>query len=171
MADDDNVTDNVTLWDNAGDREVSIITDGADERLAVDAALTSGNFQLQPFLPDFHFDVAGTILNTSTDTVLYEELGRGKIDFICIVGSNSNYEVVIEADGTEVIRISMADLGSSLGLANATNVPIWVETANKNFRYSPKQGVDFTTGYKLLAKATSTPLPTLNWLINDRKEA
>jgi hypothetical protein len=93
----------------------------------------------------------------------------GKIDFIAIAGSSSNYEVAIKVDGSEILRINMGNLGSDIGLANATNVPIWAETANKNFRYSPKQGVDFTDSYQVLAKAT-TGTPTVNWLINDRQQ-
>lgn len=168
MADDDNVTDNVTLWDNDGDREVSIITDGSEERLAVDSLITGGNFQLQPFTPVFDFDTSDTSLNTSTDTSLKNVTSTtGKIDFIAIVGSQSNYEVVLKVDGSEILRITMSILGADIGLANATNVPLWVETANKNFRYSPKQGVDFTDSFELLAKATSGT-PTVNWLVNYR---
>ena len=170
MADDDNVTDNVTLWDNDGDREVSIITDGSDERLAVDSLITGGNFQLQPFTPVFDYDTSGTALNTSTDTSLKLVSSTiGKIDFIAIVGQLSTYEVVIKVDGSEVLRITMADLGAGIGLANATNVPLWVETANKNFRYSPKQGVDFTDSFELLAKST-TGTPNVSWLVNYREQ-
>jgi hypothetical protein len=169
MGDLNDPTKNVTLYDENGN-QVELILDGAIWRLAVDALITGGNFQLQPFLPDFHYSIAGTALNTSTDTVLYTESGTGKIDFICVAGSNSNFEIAIDVDGTEVLRIPMSDL-ATLGLSNATNVPIWAETANKNFRYSPKQGVDFTTEYTLSAKSTTTPVTTVNWLINDRKEA
>ena len=167
---DNPVTDdnNVVLYDDLGNK-VDVILDGSVYRLAVDASITGGNFQLVPFTPEFHFSVAGIALNTSTDTTLYTETDIGKIDFVCIAGSNSNFEVAIKVDGVEILRISMADLGT-LGLSNATNVPIWAETANKNFRFSPKQGVDFTTSYEVLAKATTTPVPTVNWLINDRNQ-
>jgi hypothetical protein len=170
MSDQNDITRDVTLYNEVGNK-VGVILQDSTYRLAVDALLTGGNFQLQPFLPDFHYSTADTALNTSTDTILFEETAIGKIDFIAIAGSNSSFEVAIEIDGIEVLRISMSDLGSDLGLANATNVPIWVETANKNFRYSPKQGVDFTSSFKLIGKATSTPVPTVNWLINDRIEA
>jgi len=194
MADQNDLTINSTLYDEAGNKvgivlnnsiyrlegrsaltssdgvkDITVTTDGAHERLDVDASITGGNFQLVPFTPEFHYSVAGTALNTSTDTTLYTETDIGKIDFICIDGSNANFEVAIKVDGVEILRISMANLGT-LGLSNATNVPIWAETANKNFRYSPKQGVDFTTSYEVLAKATTTPVPTVNWLINDRNQ-
>jgi hypothetical protein len=169
---DNPITDdnNVVLYDDEGNKvDVNLIF--GVYRLATDTVLTGGNFQLQPFVPEFHYSVAGTALNTSTETVLFTESSVGKIDFISIAGSNSNYEVILEVDTVEVLRITMADLGSGLGLANATNVPIWVETANKNFRYSPKQGVDFTSQFTLSAIATANPAGTVNWLINDRKEA
>ncbi len=40
MADDDNVTDNVSLWDNTGDNQVEVIIDGSIYRLAVDSKIT-----------------------------------------------------------------------------------------------------------------------------------
>ena len=78
--------------------------------------------------------------------------------------------IVIEIDGVEVLRIEMGELGSDIGLANATNVPLWVETANKNFRFSPKQGVDFTDSFEVLAKAL-TGTPSVTWLVNYREAA
>jgi hypothetical protein len=167
----DEATDNpnVAIHDEATDNPVTTTVDGSKRRLDVDASISGGNFQLTPFTPEFHYSVANTALNTSTDTSLYSETDTGKIDFVCIAGSNSNFEVIIKVDGVELLRIPMTDLGT-LGLSNATNVPLWAETANKNFRYSPKQGVDFTTSFEILAKATATPTPTVNWLINDRKQ-
>ena len=147
---------------------VTVTTDGSKERL--DVSLGSElSFQLQAFTPVFDFSVAGIATNASTDTSLHSESGHaGKIDFIAVVGSNSNFEIILKIDTVEILRIPMSNLGSDLGLSNATNVPLWVETANKNFRYSPDEGVDFTTGFELLVKATSTPLPTINWLVNHR---
>lgn len=170
MADQNDPTRNVTLYDEAGN-VVALILDGSIYRLAVDANITGGNFQLQPFTPLFDYSVADTATNTSTDTSLLSESGhRGKLDFIAVAGSNSSYEVVIKIDGSEILRINMSDLGSDIGLANATNVPLWVETANKNFRFSPDEGVDFTTSFELLVKATASPTPTVNWLVNHRDE-
>ncbi len=166
---DNPITDdaNVVLYDDLGNKVDVILTDSV-YRLAVDALLTGGNFQLVPFTPAFDFSVASTALNTSTDTTLLTITDTGKIDFVAVVGSNSNFEIVLVIDTIEVIRITMSELGASLGLSNATNVPLWVETANKNFRYSPKQGVDFTSSFVLKAKATTTPTPTVNWLVNHR---
>lgn len=152
-------------------KKVTTTTDPIDsskERLDIDLGDTF-SFQLQPFTPIFDFDVSGISLNTSTDTSLkLITTTTGKIDFIAIAGSNATFEVVLKIDGVEVLRIKMSELGSDIGLANATNVILWVETANKNFRYSPKQGVDFTTGFEVLAKAV-TGTPTVNWLVNHRE--
>ncbi len=165
MSDLNDPTRNVTLYDELGN-QVDLILDAGIYRLAVDSNITGGNFQLQPFTPKSDFSVASTLLNTSTDTVLKSVSSQtGKLAFIAIVGSNSNYEVAMEIDGVETARISMADLGSGLGLSNATNVPIWVETASKNFRFHPTQAVDFTDSFELFAKATGTPAPTVNWII------
>jgi len=108
------------------------------------------------------YDVTGDILNTSTDVVLLAISGfSGVLDFVACVGNNSSYIIAIEIDGTERIRISMPDLGT-LGLGNATNVDIWAETANKNFRFRPTN-VGFTTGFRILARAT-TGTPTVKHL-------
>ncbi len=37
MGDDANITDNITIWNNEGDKAVTITTDGAKERLDVEA--------------------------------------------------------------------------------------------------------------------------------------
>ena len=153
--------------------KVSVITDLSDsdiKRLAVDLG-QEFSFQLQAFPPKFDFDIAGVTLNTSTDTSLkLVSSTTGKIDFVAIASGTSNYEVVIKIDGVEVLRIKMSELGSDIGLANATNVPLWVETANKNFRFSPKQGVDFTDSFEILAKAL-TGTPSVTWLVNYREAA
>lgn len=172
MSDIARTTSDVTLYDENGNK-VNIELDDSIYRLSVSAKLdeSSLTFQLNPFTPIFDFDATSTVtLNTSTDTSLKLINDIGKIDFIALAGSSANYEVVLKIDGTEILRINMGELGSDIGLANATNVPLWAETANKNFRYSPKQGVDFTSSFELLAKATSAT-PTVNWLVSYRIQA
>ena len=164
----DDQAKNVELVNTANDKSVTITTDGAKERLDVSADIVGGSFSLSAFNPETDFSVANTALNTSTDTTLYTETAEGKIDFIVIVGSNSNYEVVLVVDTVEIFRIKMSEL-ATLGLSNATNVAMWAETANKNFRYHPNEGVDHLTSWSLKAKATGNPTPTVNWLINHRE--
>jgi len=41
MSDDPNVTDNMTIWNEEGTKSVTVTTDGAKERLDVDAKVTS----------------------------------------------------------------------------------------------------------------------------------
>ena len=64
-------------------------------------------------------------------------------------------------------NIAMSDL-SSLGLSNATNVPMWVETAGKNFRYHPQTEVDFTDSILVEVQATGSNV-TIASLINYRE--
>ena len=145
-----------TILQNTDGDKVSVIQDGSLERLAcnmdgseitISDSESATKYQLRS-----DYDAAGDTLNTSTDTVLFSFSGAsGVLDFVACVGSNSSYEIAIEIDGTERLRISMSDLGS-LGLSNATNVDVWAETANKNFRFRPTQ-VGFTTGFRILAKA------------------
>ena len=164
MADQNDLTQNVTLWNNDKSKNVSTITDGAVERLAVDATATivdnesPTRYQLRS-----DFNATGVALNTATDTELFSYTGDGVLDFVAIAGSTATYEVTIEIDGTERIRITMAEL-ASIGLSNATNVDMWAETANKNFRYHP-QNIGFATSFTILAKALATPLANVSHLI------
>jgi len=171
MADQNDLTTNVNIANDDNSKLVDVITDlNSKERLAVDAFLTGGNFQLSPFVPVLEFDSTGISLNTSTWTTLLNHTSEtGKLDFIACVGGSSSYRVRLTVDGTEVFDISMADL-NSIGLANATNVPIWAETANKNFRYNPTEGVDYTDSLLIEAMAT-TASPTLKYLISHREIA
>jgi hypothetical protein len=165
MGDINDLTQNVTLWNNAKGKNVSVITDGSEERLAVD--IQGGTFQLQPFSPVTDVDTTGVVTNTSTwDTLVNVTSTQGKLDFIACVAGSSGYRVRVTADGDEVFDLAMSDL-STLGLSNATNVPIWAETADKNFRYHPNIEVDFTDSLKVEVKAV-TGTPTVKHLITYR---
>jgi len=166
--DDDNVTDNMTVWNEAGDKAVTTSTDGAKERLdcnmdgsdvIISASESATKYQMKTY-----FDATGLTLNTTTDDILFSVTGTGTLDFVAITGSNANFEITIEVDGVERIRITMGEL-ASIGLSNATNVPFWAETANKNFRYSPNIPVGYTTGFRVMAISTGTPLATVKNLI------
>ena len=169
MGDQNDRSTDVSIHNESTDAAVTTTTDGAKERLDVAAKIVGGSFSLSAFAPETDFSVSGTALNTSTDTTLYTQTDVGKVDFIVVVGSNSNYEVVLEVDAVEVFRVKMSEL-ATLGLSNATNVAMWAETANKNFRYHPNEGVDHLTNWTLKAKATGNPTPTVNWLTNHRTE-
>lgn len=114
-------------------------------------------------------NIVGTVLNTSTDSSLFSFTGRGVLTFIAISGSSSNYEVAVNIDGQPKLRISMTELGSDLGLANGEGIPIWTETANKNFRLHPNIGIGFTSSFEVIAKSTSAT-PTVKHLIAFREQ-
>ena len=172
MADIVNPTDNVSIYggDNESDltKAVTVTTDGAKQRLdcnmdgsevIISDSESATKYQLQT-----EFDAVGDLLNQATDVVLYSVTGQtGTLDFVAVSGSNANFEVTIEIDGTERLRISMAEIGA-IGLSNATNVPLWAETALKNFRYSPNLPVGYTTGFRILAKSVSAQNPTVTHL-------
>jgi len=168
MADLNDLTQNVNIWDDAKSKSVTVTTDGAKERL--DVSLGAANeFQLRAFSPVVDFDSTGVSLNTSTWNTLLTVTGEGKLDFIACVGASSAYRMRLTVDGTETFDIAMSDL-SAMGLSNATNVPLWAETADKNFRYNPNEPVDYATSLKIEAKAvTATPL--LKYLITHREPA
>lgn len=134
---------------------VTIVDDEGTYRLAVDAEIVGGSFQLQPFIPKTFFNSAGIELNaTSWTTLLSVTDTSGKLDFIAMAGSSSQYRVRVTVDGVILYNIKMADL-SSIGLSNATNVPIWAETADKNFRHHPTIPVDFISSILVEAMAIS----------------
>ncbi len=164
MADLNDLTTNVNIWNDEKTKAVTVTTDGSKERLDVNVN-SGGGVALQRFTPVIDHSSSSVSLNTSTDTTLLTVTDDGKIDFIAIAASNSTYEVAIEVDSTEIYRMTMGDLGSVHGLANATNVPLWVETANKNFRlHANNEGIDFLTNFTVKAKATSGS-PTVEWLV------
>jgi len=173
MADIGDLTQNVSLHNDSTDAAVTTTTDGAKELLDVNVetgniSVTSDDsptkYQLQS-----DFDATGVALNTSTDTTIYTYSGDGVLDFVAVTGGNSNFEVTLKMDGTERIRITMAEL-AAIGLSNATNVEVWAETANKNFRYHPHSPLGFATSFTILAKATGAPIPTVTHLVLFREK-
>jgi len=154
MADLNDPTLNVNIANDDNSKLVSVITDGAYERLAVDANATIVNnesptrYQLKSDI-----DTTGTSVTTS-DTTLYTYSGSGVIDLVAINNAtSSNWGIVINIDGTERLRISMTDLGSTLGLTNSA-YDVVAETANKQFRWRPSE-IGFTTSFTIEAYSTS----------------
>ena len=171
MSDLNNPTTNVSLYggDNESDlsKAVNVVFDGTVYRLAVDAIVTA-DVNVQPFSTQADSDLTGTVLNTSTDTSLLIVTARGKLDFIAVNSpTSSNFEVIIKIDGTERFRLPMSGL-ITLGLTSGVNVPLWADTAGKNFRYHPSEGDDFLTSFELLAKAT-VATPSVNWAVKWRE--
>ena len=158
MSDINDLTQNVTLWNNAKTKNITTVTDGAVERLAVDAVATiTDNESPTRYQLKTDYDATGVSLNTSTDTELYTFSGEGVIDLVAVNSTTSSAWIVdIFIDGTSRIRIAMPDLGTALGLTNS-DFDIVAETANKQFRYHPTQ-VGFSTSFTVYARAvTATP--------------
>jgi len=114
-----------------------------------------------------NYNTTGTSVASSPDTTLYTYTGAGVIDLVAVNSTtSSSWGVDIEIDGTSRFRITMADLGSNLGLTNSDFVVV-AETANKQFRWRPEQ-IGFTTSFTIKAFATSTTV-SLNHLIMYRE--
>lgn len=156
-------TGDVTIKNDDGTKIVSVITDGSVERLAVDSRDRPATYyQLKTSI-----GTTGTSVST-TDVTLYTYTGAGVIDFISVSDATSSaYEVAIFIDGTERFRISMSDLGTTLGLTNGDSV-MWASTANKVFEYRPS-AIGFTTSFALKARAT-TGTRTLYHMVLFREE-
>ena len=166
MADRSNRQAEMSVW-GPDNKQITSTTDAAKERLDVKATIEGGSFQLTPFIPVTNFNSTGVALNDSTWTTLLSQTSeQGKLDFIACSSGASTYMIRLTVDGSVVFSVSMSDL-SAIGLSNAINVPIWAETADKNFRYHPKEGVDYTDSLLIEAKAV-TGTPTLKYLITHR---
>jgi len=159
------------LWD--GFNEVDVVTDSGDyNRLAVDVGgqqiTVSSDDSPTKYQLQTDYNIVGEALNTSTDVVLFSYTGSGLIDLIAVNSSvSSNWEIVIEIDNTERLRIQMNDLGSTLGLTSP-QYSIVASTANKEFRFHPKN-IGFVSGFRVLAKAT-TGTPSVTHLIMYREK-
>jgi hypothetical protein len=154
MADINDDTLNTTLYDENGNA-VSVIQDGSLYRLAIDGDVTiSGDESPTLYQDRYHKDIPGQVVTTAADVTLFSFTGSpGLLDFIAVSSGNANYEMSLKIDGVEVWRFSMDDLGD-VGLSNATNVPVWAENANKNFRYRPFSGSGFSNSFEVLGRAT-----------------
>jgi len=117
---------------------------------------------------DFESTTPVTVTNAG-DTSIFLFTGIGLLDFVSLQGSRSGYEFVLKVDGVEQVRISMDNL-NDIGLTTPSNVPIWVETADKNFRYHPFGSAGFSTSFEILAKATGAADVELNHLITYREK-
>lgn len=171
MADLNDEIPNVNLYDAAGN-PIHVEDISGDKYLGVKAILDQDtSFQLQPFVPKVHFNSTPASLATSPSwTTLLSVSGvRGKLSHIAIAGSTSTYRVRLTVDTVEVFSIAMSDL-SAIGLSNAVNVVMWAETADKNFRYTPREAVDFTDSFLVEAQLVSGS-PTVTRLITYRTEA
>lgn len=138
-------------------------------RLAVDAQVTS-NINTTLYKTKVPYD-NNYVHVYDVDLELFSIVGAGKLDFISISGNNSYYEVAIEIDGVEIIRITMSNLGSYLNLtSHNANLPIWVESSNRIFRWQDMTGTDFTSSFKLKVKRVLGSHTTIKWLLKYREK-
>lgn len=170
MADLNDPTINVNIWDDAKTKSVTVTTDGAKERLDVDANV-SGGLTLEQFSPKFDYSATSVSLTNGVDYSIKANTAKGTLDFIQIICKNSNYETIIKIDGTERLRISQSDLGT-IGLlsANSTTIPIYAASASKIFAYNPPSPDDVTTSFEILIQATSGGNTLDGWFIHWNEE-
>ena len=168
MSDLNDLSTNVSIHDDVTDVDVTTTTDGAKTMLDVNASIADDDSPTKYQL-ESDFDAVGTVLTNGVDTTIYTHSGSGVIDFIAVSGTNANFEVAILVDGTERIRITMAEL-AAIALSNATNVEMWAETANKNFRYHPNNTLGFITSFTVKAQGTTAQSPTVTHLILFREK-
>ena len=170
MSDQNDLTTNVNIANDANTKSVTITTDGAKERLDVNVAGTVAiDYDESPtkYKLKTNYNATGVSVASSPDTTLYTFSGAGVIDLVAInCTTSSAWGVVISMDAVERLRINMNDLGSNLGLTNSDFV-IVAETANKQFRWRPEQ-IGFTTSFTVKAFATGATV-SLNHLVMFRE--
>lgn len=153
MADRGNRQAEVTPF-GPGNKQITSTTYGAKELLDVNATVSGDESPTKyQLLSDIEYTTATTV-TTAADVTLFTYSGVGVLTFIAVTNAtSSNYEVAVFVDGTERLRTTMTGLGSTLGLTDGST-PIWVQTANKQFRYHPTPEIGFTTSFSIKAKAT-----------------
>ena len=165
MAGINNPTDNVTIFggDNSA-KAVTSTTVGAKELLDVNASSDPTQYS-----PEFDYDITGDVVTSAADATLFTFSGAGVIDMIAVSSAvSSSWSIIVDIDGVEKFRISMTDLGSTLGLTGSAQDLIFAATANKQFRWLPKGAAGFTTSFSVKARATGADV-TLYHLVNYRE--
>ena len=149
MADLSDQTQNVNIWDDAKTKSVTVSSVGAKNLLDVNASSDPTQYVLES-----DYDATGDVVTSAADATLFSFSGAGVIDFVAITcATSSNWEAIIIVDGDEKFRSTMTNLGSVLGLTGGNGEPIWVQTANKQFRWSPQGNAGFTSGFAIKARA------------------
>jgi hypothetical protein len=158
MADLSDKTDDVAIWNEGRTKAATITTVSAKE--ALDTYIAGGTLTISSddsptkYQLKTDFDATGDLVTSAADVTLHTFTGAGVIDFIATSCGSSGYAIALVVDGVERYRMTMDQLGSDLGLTASGGTHIWVETANKNFRYDPTEGIGFKTSFAILAKAT-----------------
>lgn len=165
-SDQEDFENNYKIASNAP-TDPTIINNQGVMRMAVDANF-SGGVAFEAYTPHIGYNSVYTSIGSS-DVELFSFTGRGKLDFFTILANNDNYEVILKIDGNEEFRITMHDLGDHLDLDDKkSNLPLWVESGNKKFRWNDIMGSDFTVSFKILVRRTSGTNTKARWLVKYR---
>lgn len=169
MADLTDETQNVNIWNDEKTKSVTVTTDGAKQRLDVDASI-SGSITLSTTTPRWNYSVTSVGLTSGVDTTVFTYTGAGFIDFVQMIAKNSSYETIIIVDSVEQLRITQSQLGT-IGLlsSNSTGIPIYAASASKIFSLLPNQPFAFTTDITIKIKATATGNNLDGWMITWRE--
>ena len=170
MADVNDRTQNVNIWDDAKTKAVSVVTDGAIERLAVTSNIT-GDVTIASSTPKWQYSAASVGLTNGVDTSVFLFTGVGFVDFVQLLCKNASYETIILVDGVEELRITQADLGA-IGLlsSNSTGIPLYAASASKIFSLLPNQPFHFSVSFEIKIKATSGGNSLDGWMITYREQ-
>jgi len=164
MADIKDYTRNVSIFDDTANSPVSTTLVGSKRLLDVNASADPTQYS-----PEFDYDTTGDVVTSGADATLFTFSGAGVIDMIAVTcATSSSWSIIVDIDGVEKFRISMTELGSTLGLTGATQNLIYTATANKQFRWLPRGAAGFTTSFSVKARATGADV-TLYHITNYRK--
>jgi hypothetical protein len=169
----DDETKDVAIHDNASTSTtplpVTTTVAGAKRRLDVDAQIT-GEVSLSQSTPRWDYSAATVGLTNGVDYTVLTQTAAGFVDFIQVVCKNSSYDIVIEIDGAEELRISMSDLGT-IGLlsSNSTNIPIYAASASKICAIYPNEPFHFSTDFTIKVQATAGGNNIDGWMVSWRE--
>jgi hypothetical protein len=169
MADLSDRTDNVSIGNDANTKIVTVTTDGAKERLDVDATI-SGSVKVSELIPKWRYSTTTVALTNGVDTTIETITANGRIDFVQVIAKNSSFEIILIFDGVERLRITQDQLGV-IGLlsSNSTGIPIYAASASKIFSLHPNTPFDFTTDFTIKIKATAAGNDLQGYMIDYRE--
>jgi hypothetical protein len=104
--------------------------------------------------PRLHFSDTVTAVTNSADTTLLDVTAAGRIHFIGVEFAASTGIAILIVDGTEVYRITVANLGGAGFICDGLE-PIGSKNGNKKFVDIFDQGVDFSTSFQVKARTTA----------------
>ncbi len=168
----DDPTKNVSIYSDDNTKAVTVTTDGAKERLDVNANI-EGSVTISTTQPRWDYDNTSTSLTNGVDTSVFSIPATtiGFIDFLQIIVNKATFQSILIIDGVEELRIDQSTL-SDIGLlsSNSTGIPIYAASAQKIFSVHPNQPFNFQSSFEIQIQATAAQTSLLGYMVTWREQ-